>query len=494
MEEARHWLPAAAAAALLLTVWGAAGVEVRNWGGDIATNCAEFVTVRSADDIVEVVRDGESYPAPVRALGSRHSNTKVIMADGGTVVNMRKMNAILGHDESKLTVTVEAGALYIDVSEYLQKHGLMHYVNTEFGSISSGAAAVAHTKDAAFVGEHGQISSYVVGVKIVTADGDKMTIDEDNHPELLRAVRSSYGLLGIVYEVTFRVRPLELIMLWHRTYTLDDFLSKLDDIRSSGTSVMIYYYPYEDKMTVEFRAYHNNPAVNASEPNFLLSGRPLSWWASLQFRVRNGFWGGVGPVFGRFINQMAAAPEWLTNGMASAFSAFLGLAGPFMSGGINYPPAQMHRYPDDTPQGQKIAFSLFSFPAHTFPDALRAYYAFCQDHLRRTGWRTSLPHVGYRLYRDHSSLLSHSTEDESLSFDPVTVPDEGWYSFLEEYNEFCARWRGTPLLNQTPHLKARHVQAKEAYGKALPQFREVRRRMDPQGRFLTPHLRDLLGL
>ena len=81
-----------------------------------------------------------------------------------------------------------------------------------------------------------------------------------------------------------------------------------------------------------------------------------------------------------------------------------------------------------------------------------------------------------------------------LSFDPVTVPDEGWYPFLEEYNKFCAGWGGKPLLNQTPLLTAGEVQADEAYGKALPEFREARRKMDPQERFLTPHLRDLLAL
>lgn len=71
----RRWLPALAA---VLVIGAAAGVEVHNWGGELATYPAMFVTVRSADDIVEVVRDREAYPAPVRALGSRHSNTKVM--------------------------------------------------------------------------------------------------------------------------------------------------------------------------------------------------------------------------------------------------------------------------------------------------------------------------------------------------------------------------------------------------------------------------------
>ena len=130
-----------------------------------------MLVVAAVSDIVDVVKNREEYPSPVRALGSRHSNTKVMMADDGTVLDMRQMDRILGIDETKMTVTCEAGALYIDVSLHLQKHGYMHYVNTEFGSLTAGAAANVHTKDASFVGEHGQVSSYVVGVKLVAADG-----------------------------------------------------------------------------------------------------------------------------------------------------------------------------------------------------------------------------------------------------------------------------------------------------------------------------------
>ena len=50
-------------------------------------------------------------------------------------------------------VTVEAGAIYIDIAEELEKRNLQFYINTEIGSLSAGSAACAGTKDASFDGE-----------------------------------------------------------------------------------------------------------------------------------------------------------------------------------------------------------------------------------------------------------------------------------------------------------------------------------------------------
>ena len=91
----------------------------------------------------------------MRAVGSNHSTAPVGVADGGTLIKMSKMNRILeiGTD----TVTVQAGAIAIDVAHELEKHGLQFYVNTEIGSLSVGSAACAGTKDASMPGEYGQV-------------------------------------------------------------------------------------------------------------------------------------------------------------------------------------------------------------------------------------------------------------------------------------------------------------------------------------------------
>ena len=81
-------------------------------------------------------------------------------------MDMTTMNRVIeiGPD----TVTAEAGALYIDVARELLRHRLQFYVNVELGNLTVGSAACGGTKDASMPGEFGQVSSYVIGMKVVT--------------------------------------------------------------------------------------------------------------------------------------------------------------------------------------------------------------------------------------------------------------------------------------------------------------------------------------
>src|SRR5690242_16588419 len=110
--------------------------EVTNWFGDIVSHPKVVVEARSVDDIVAVLKDSGRYPAPVRAVGSNHSTSPCGVAEGGTLIKMSAMNRVLNIGPD--TVTVQAGAIYIDVAQELEKHGLQFHVNTEIGSLSIG--------------------------------------------------------------------------------------------------------------------------------------------------------------------------------------------------------------------------------------------------------------------------------------------------------------------------------------------------------------------
>ncbi len=75
-------------------------------------------------------------------------------------------------------------------------------------------------------GESGQVNSYVTNIKMVLPSGDLFEVNE-SQAELMQLVRSSYGTFGIVYEATFRVKPIVPMAVRHETYSLADFTSKL---------------------------------------------------------------------------------------------------------------------------------------------------------------------------------------------------------------------------------------------------------------------------
>jgi FAD/FMN-containing dehydrogenase len=448
-----------------------ADLEVSNWFGDLISHPEVIVDANSVDDIVAVLKDAAKYPAPVRAVGSNHSTSPCGVAEGGTLVRM-KMNRILeiGPDSMR----VEAGARHIDMARELEKRNLQFYVNTEIGSLTAGSAACAGTKDASFAGEYGQVGSYIVGVKLVLPNGDRLEATEDQ-PDLMRSVRSSYGTFGIVYEVAYRIRPLTPMAVYHETFTLEEFVAKLDSLKARGESMFYYAFPFADRITVEFR--RHNPGASGS-PN-------RSAWI-----LRNYLWGTAGPRFGHDIE--ASIPDRaLRYEVIDGFGAILRFKlENLVRADYTLPPDQIIDYPPVS-DSSRYTFSLFAFPEAEFPAIFSEFFAFVRDYHDRFGYRSNLAYVGYRIAQDQNALLSYSYEGPVITIDPVSTGNPGWKPFLEAYNQFCSDRGGVPLLNQTYGLSPEIV--RKAFGDRLKTFAEARRKFDPGDRLLNDYFRTLLS-
>ncbi len=445
---------------------------VTNWFGNIVSHPSVVVEAHSVDDIVRVLKDPVTYPSPVRAVGSNHSTAPCGTADGGTLIKM-KMNRILNIGSDSLTV--EADAIHIDMAKALEAQNLQFYVNTEIGNLSAGSAACAGTKDASFPGEYGQVGSYITGVKMVLPSGDLLEVTEDKQPELMPIVRSSYGLLGIVYEVTYKIKPLTPMHVHHTTYSLKDFLAALPDLKALGYSLMFYMFPFVDKITVEFRKY--NPGATG-EPNHFA-------WQS-----RNETWGTVGPKLGFHVEQSCTVPSVRYGIIDSLNAAWRTQLETIVCGDYTVPPDQIIHYPtvsDDS----RYTFSLFAFPEDEYPAAITDFYKFCNDYYHQKGYRSNLLYVGYRIAQDDKSLLSYSYDGPVMTLDPVSTANPGWDEFIGAYNEFCIARNGRPLPNQTPGLTA--AMLRNAYGDKLTLLESTRKQYDPSDRLLNDYFRTLLS-
>lgn len=448
-----------------------AAYTVTNWFGDIVSHPAVIVDANSADDIVRVLKDPATYPSPVRAVGSNHSTAPCGVADGGTLIRM-KMNRIL--DIGADTLTVEAGARHIDMAKTIEAKGLQFYVNTEIGNLSAGSAAIAGTKDASFPGEYGQVGSYIAAVKMVLPNGDLIAVTEDQNLQLMQILRSSYGLLGIVYEVTYKIKPLTPMHVHHTTYSLRDFLAALPDLKGLGYSMMFYIFPFADKITVEFRKY--NPGATG-EPNHFA-------WQS-----RNETWGTVGPKLGYHIEESCSIPS-IRYGMIDALNAaWRSQLETIVCGDYTVPPDQIIDYPLVS-NDSRYTFSLFAFPEGDYPAVISDFYKFCNDYYAQKSYRSNLLYVGYSIAQDQTSLLSYSYDGPVMTIDPVSTANPGWDQFIAAYNQFCIQRNGKPLPNQTPGLTTAMLQ--KAYGDKLTILETTRKQYDTTNRLLNDYFRSLL--
>jgi len=449
-------------------------IDVPNWEGGVTYRPAAVVKPQTIDDVVRVMTDTLRYPSPVRAVGKLHSPAPCSADDGGTMLDMTGMTGIIEIGED--FVTAQAGALYIDIAEELAKHGKQLHINTEIGNVTLGAAACAATKDSSLIGTShwGQVSSFVSGLKVVRPDGTIATYTEAEHPAEMRLLRSSYGLLGVIVEVTFRTKPMTAVSCVHRIYSLAGFRAAVPELVAQNYALMMYFYPFLDRVMVELRQELPGVAPTGSG----------GWW------LRNSFWRTLGPMFTTLITR--AVPHAKSAAVVRGYydRAISRATCLTVRGKRTRPHKQIIRHREKRGR-YSFVFSMWSFDEDRFFDVLEDYFRFCREYADKTGFRCDLPAVGYRLVKDQNALLSYAHDADAMSIDPASTGGPGWDAFLKAFNAFASGRDGHPLFNQTKHLTSEQVT--KAYGKRWEEFGRERKKRDPKNRLLSHYFADLLG-
>jgi hypothetical protein len=447
-----------------------------NYDGSISCSPQQLVVPTTVEEIQAVLRDAVKYPSPVRAKGTYHSLTPCASTDG-TIVDMTQMAQVISIDAEKLTMTAQAGMQVIDVEKALRPHGLQLHTNIEIGNMRLGSAACCHSKDALDGVEFGQFCSYVTEIKWVAPDGSLKSASEESDLELLRKARSSYGLIGIVYEVTLRIKPIEALHFTYLPRPVDELTQdEVDHILDTSEGLVCWTV----QRTCVFQQRHQV--------------RSAGIVGALCADVRRNLWSHDVANAGHFIAYNFSDPAIRTalgNGEADACKllyASLHLAGGFTL----LAPDKTIDYSKTQVSG-KYAFTFWAFPRSQWLETMRAYLDFAEDHFKRTGFRCNMPLGSYHIRPDRNSLLSYTYDGEIFSIDPIhAVSDrEAWQTFLKEFNEFSYQRKGIPLLNQSPFVERKHVE--QAFGQRWFDFSAWVRAMDPAGRMVNPFFAALLS-
>ena len=115
-------------------------------------------------------------------------------------------------------------------------------------------------------GDVGQFASHVVQLKAVSPNGKKFVIN-DKTKSLLALMRLSYGLLGIVYEVTLRVRPVQGFAVQTAKISFQDFGKLGPKLLGATAGIKLYLLPFRNRIYFELR----RPTADADP------GRKFAW-------------------------------------------------------------------------------------------------------------------------------------------------------------------------------------------------------------------------
>jgi UDP-N-acetylenolpyruvoylglucosamine reductase len=449
---------------------------ISNYDGGITTSPQQLVYVETVEQIQAILKDPAQFPSPVRAMGSYHSLTPCASSDG-TILNMSRMNRVLEVDRDKMSFTAQAGLQFLAANQALRAQGLQFVTNIEIGNMTLGSAACCQTKDALDGAEFGQVNSYVTRIKWVDPSGELQEASEVDNPELLYLVRSSYGLCGVVYEVTFRIKPMEAI---HFTYLPCPIsgLTEAEVARIIDASEGLVCWTVG--RTAIFQARKGSAKVGL--------------FSSLLAGTRRRLWNHAAAFVGRAIDLYipTRTAKNLLLDIWFVMVRFLYHLLHFTGGFSLYDPDKTVNY-SATRAASKYAFTFWAFPREQWLSVLRQYLEFSDQHFKKYGFRCNMPLGSYHIRPDKHSILSYSYDGEVFSIDPIHACTDkpAWDRFLQEFNEFCFQRGGIPLFNQSPFVTREHAEA--AYGARWQQFSAWIRGVDPQGRMLNPFFAELLS-
>lgn len=449
--------------------------QITNYDGGVVTVPQQLVRPESVEELQAVLRDMARFPSPVRAMGSFHSLTPCA-SSSGTIVNMSGLKKVQSIDPHTMTLTAQAGLQLVEAAEALRRHQLQFMLNIEIGNMTLGSAACCQTKDSLDGVEYGQVNSYVTNIKWVNPAGGLEEASEEKSPELLSLVRSSYGLGGIVYEISFKIKPLEVVKFDYFLHDVNDLSQdQVSQIIAANESIVIWTVGRTVVIQTRNRTTHLKNA----------------WVAG----VRRFSWSHSGAFVGRAIRRYTPGTT-LTNllenlwfAMQRASYGFAGAIGGFSL----YDPDKIIDYAQ-TPPSARYAFTFWAFPRADWVNNLKAYLEFSDNHFKKYGFRCNIPLGSYFIRQDTSSQLSYSFDGDIISLDPIHAYSErdkaAWEYFLHEFNAWAHSRGGIPLLNQSPFVEKQHVIA--AYGDRWKNVSAWVRTVDPHGRMLNPFFKELL--
>jgi L-gulono-1,4-lactone dehydrogenase len=425
----------------------------RNWARNQSCAPASVSRPRSESELVALVERAATDRRPVKVVGAGHSFTPLVCTDGD-LVDLADYAAVLDVDRAASTVTVQAGIPLSRLSAELAGHGLAleNLGDIAYQSIAGATSTATHGTGLRF----GNLSSQIVGLRIVTGDGSVIDATPDQHADVLDVARVGVGALGILSTVTVRCVPAFNLHAVEQAELVDDVLDRWEDEIAGHDHFEFFWVPGTRWALTKRNTRTHEPA------------RPRPRWRSIR-------------------------DDYLISNLAFEITCRVG-----------------RRRPDLIPRVAKMmpssGRSVYTAPSHTVfasPRLVRFYemeYAIPREHLvealnrvrelvRRLGVPISFP-VEVRVVAADDIPLSTASGRETAYIAVHVYQGTSYDQYFQGVEHIMDDYGGRP------HWGKLHFQSAATLAPRYPrwdEFQAVRSRLDPDGRFTSPYLDRLLG-
>jgi FAD/FMN-containing dehydrogenase len=166
------------------------------------------VAGKEVAQLIGLLKEAREKHLTVSISGQRHSQGGHTYYKDGIVIDMTGFNKILSLDLKAKEITIQAGATWKDIQDYINPYGLSvktmqsQNVFTIGGSISINA----HGRDI----RNGSLIKSVESFRLLTADGLIKQVSRAENSDLFPLVLGGYGLFGVILDVTLSLTDDEI--------------------------------------------------------------------------------------------------------------------------------------------------------------------------------------------------------------------------------------------------------------------------------------------
>ncbi|HEY1486110.1 MAG TPA: D-arabinono-1,4-lactone oxidase, partial [Micromonosporaceae bacterium] len=219
-----------------------------NWAGNQRVHAVRVLRPTNDQEVADAILAAATDGLTVKPIGAGHSFTAAA-ATKGVRIELDALAGPVSIDPDRRRVTVRAGMRLRELNELLSANGLAMPnlgdidVQTVAGAISTGT----HGTGAAF----GCLSTFVVGLTLVTGSGEIVRASADENPDVFHAARVGIGALGVITEVTLQVVDAFTLRADERPAKIGDIFGDLDRHIAENDHFEMYWFPYTDLLQVK---------------------------------------------------------------------------------------------------------------------------------------------------------------------------------------------------------------------------------------------------
>ena len=423
-----------------------------NWSCGVSCKPKAVLAPKNEIDLAAAVRTAEGT---VRVPGTGHSFTPICASDG-TLIDLATFTGLKSADTAGQRATFAAATPLWAVGPALYSQGL---ALKNMGDIDRQTlAGVVGT------GTHGtgpslkSFSAEVAGFRLILADGQVLNCSPDENADIFAAGRCSLGMLGVMTEITMQARPAYKLVEKNFLLPPDELFAQLDSLIANNRHFEFFWFPYADRAVCKSL---NETDDAAPEPR------------GADAMYERGEKGGADARAFAAINEVLPYAPFLLNSAHRLFSQL-------MPG-----PGRARWSYEIFPSPRTIRFNEMEYavPRAKGPECLKEIVAAIRGQRINTGFP-----IEYRTVAADDVWMSPFYQRDSATIAVHQYHRVDTKRLFETCEAIFRRYDGRP------HWGKRHTRTATELEAIYPKygdFRALRRKVDPGGKFLNAHLRGM---